>query len=205
VLWLALFVLAEMAGADVYTVNPEGTGDFPTIQAAVDAAGDGDVIELVDGTFTGPGNRDIEIPARIMTIRSQGGIPQNCVIDCQGDPDDQHRGFSFRTPEIAGTSTLEGVTIVNGYHGLGGAIWCEGTSPLIRNCVFSHNAAFCDPSMAGGAISCDLASPTMIECTFLDNGAVFGGAMICCWGSDPLLERCVFRANSATEGGAIYW
>jgi pectin methylesterase-like acyl-CoA thioesterase len=35
--------------ADVFVVSPDGSGDFPTIQAAVDAASDGDDIELTDG------------------------------------------------------------------------------------------------------------------------------------------------------------
>ena len=31
------------ASAETYLVNPEGTGDVPTIQAAIDAVVDGDV------------------------------------------------------------------------------------------------------------------------------------------------------------------
>ena len=34
--------------------------DFPTIQAAIDDAGDDDVIELAGRTYRGPGNRDID-------------------------------------------------------------------------------------------------------------------------------------------------
>ena len=40
------------AAAETYLINPEGTEDFPTIPAAIDALVDGDVIELTDGTFT---------------------------------------------------------------------------------------------------------------------------------------------------------
>ena len=74
---LALFVFASCvalsaapAVADTYTVSPDGLGDYPTIQTAVDDAGDGDVIELTDGTFTGDGNRDVVVPAVNLTIRS---------------------------------------------------------------------------------------------------------------------------------------
>ena len=53
----AVFSFATIVWATTYLVNPEGTGDFPTIQAAIDAVVDGDIIELNDGTFTGDGNR----------------------------------------------------------------------------------------------------------------------------------------------------
>jgi hypothetical protein len=72
------------AGATTYLVRPDGTGDFPTIQAAVAASASGDVIELANGTFTGPGNRDVDYLSKLVTIRSQSGNPEACVIDCQG-------------------------------------------------------------------------------------------------------------------------
>ena len=34
--------------AATYVVNPDGTGDLPTIQAAINAALGGDIIELTD-------------------------------------------------------------------------------------------------------------------------------------------------------------
>ena len=50
----AILALASPAIATTYVVP----GDFSTIQAAIDAASDGDIIELLDGTFMGYGNRD---------------------------------------------------------------------------------------------------------------------------------------------------
>ena len=66
-----VLILSGAAVSETYIVNPEGTGDFPTIQAAVDAASDGDLIELADGTFTGDGNRDIDY----LTIIDEAGRP----------------------------------------------------------------------------------------------------------------------------------
>ena len=53
-------LLSSAAFAATYTVNPSGTGDFPTIQAAIDGVVEGDIIELTDGIFTGDDNRDKE-------------------------------------------------------------------------------------------------------------------------------------------------
>jgi pectin methylesterase-like acyl-CoA thioesterase len=54
-LGLAL-ALAGAASAATYVILPDGSGDYATIQAAIDAAAPGDVIELADGIFSGPGN-----------------------------------------------------------------------------------------------------------------------------------------------------
>jgi hypothetical protein len=102
------------AAATTYVIRPDGTADFPTIQAAIDAATDGDVIELTDGTFTGEGNRDIDYLGRAITIRSQSGNPEACAIDCEGSETEPHRGFYFHSGEGL-DSILDGVTITHGY------------------------------------------------------------------------------------------
>ncbi|GAF67705.1 unnamed protein product, partial [marine sediment metagenome] len=79
-----IVALSGMASGTTYVVTPDGTGDFPTIQAAVDYAVDYDIIELTDGTFTGNGNRDIDYQGKSITVKSQTGDPQVCIIDCQG-------------------------------------------------------------------------------------------------------------------------
>jgi hypothetical protein len=104
------------AGAATYLVNPEGTGDYPTIQAAVDAAEDEDTILLADGVFSGDGNRDIEYMGKAITVRSESGDPEQCIIDCGGTPEDFHRGFYFQGSELP-NARLEGVTIRNGVVG----------------------------------------------------------------------------------------
>ena len=108
-----LLLIASTCFATTYVVRPDGTGDFPTIQAAVDACADGDVIELADGSFTGPGNRDIDYDGRSITIRSQSGNPSTCIIRVDGTPSAPHRGFYFHSQETS-ASVLEGITISNG-------------------------------------------------------------------------------------------
>jgi hypothetical protein len=97
-------------------VNPEGTGDFPTIQAAVDAVSDGDIIELTDGTFTGRGNRNIDFNGKAITVRSQSGNAENCIMDCEGIPNVTRRGFLFKTDE-GEDSVVRDITIMNGLAG----------------------------------------------------------------------------------------
>jgi hypothetical protein len=101
-----------------FTVKPDGTGDFETIQAAVDGCEDGDTIELTDGVFEGAGNRDVDFKNKPITIRSQSGDPTTCIIDCGGTPEEFHRGFIIHRGE-GPDSKLEGVTIRNGVTGGG--------------------------------------------------------------------------------------
>jgi hypothetical protein len=109
-------VLISSAYGDIYVVNPGGTGDFPTIQAAVDAVSDGDIIELTDGTFTGEGNRNIDFNGKAITVRSQSGNAEGCIMDCEGIPDVTRRGFYFQTGE-GEDSVVRDIAILNGFAG----------------------------------------------------------------------------------------
>ena len=82
--------------------------DYLTIQEAVDAAGEGDEVLIGDGTYTGIGNKNIDLGGRAITIRSENG-PERTIIDCQK----QDRAFSFISGEES-DSVLSGFTIING-------------------------------------------------------------------------------------------
>jgi hypothetical protein len=182
--------------ADTYVVAPDGSGDFPTIQAAINAAVDGDVITLTDGTFTGGGNRDLDYLGKAITLQSQSGDPETCVIDCQGNPADPHRGVNFVSGEPEG-SVLMGITIQGGYAvypEYGGAIRCEGASaPAITACVLYANQG----TAVSGAISC---SPAFTDCRFTNNAGIHAGAIAIDRG-ELRASGCDFVGNEA-EGGA---
>ncbi len=201
VTWVTGAFLAWPALAATYVVNPDGTGDFPTIQAAVDAAVNGDIIELGNGIFRGDGNRDVSYLGKAITIRSQGG-PEACIIDCEGSATNPHRAFSFAWPEGSG-SMLEGVTVTNGWCNFGSAIYCDASSPIISHCVFIANGPGQSP-VEGGALMSDLASPHVSDCFFLDNAASYGGAVSVCTSLQPtVFTRCTFAGNVANTGGGM--
>jgi len=88
-------LLPVSAAARIWLVNPDGTGDAPTIQAAVDSLSSGDEIILADGVYTGAGNRDVYNSEKLFAIKSLSGDPAACVIDCQGSEGEPHRAFSY--------------------------------------------------------------------------------------------------------------
>jgi predicted outer membrane repeat protein len=193
--------------ATIYVVNPQGTGNFPTIQAAIDAVSTGDTIDLLDGTYVGDGNHDVDFRAKAVTLRSQSGNPSSCIIDCQGSPDEAHRGFLFVSGE-GSTSVIEAVTVRNGVippggdppNGCGAAILCLDSSPTLRDCTFIESSA-----LLGGAMYCaNSSSPQIADCTFIGNHAALGGAFFCSSSCQPTLSGCMFLENTATsDAGAL--
>ena len=106
---------------------------FDSIQEAIDASLGHATINVLDGTYTGPGNRNIDFYGKAITLRSMNG-PSNCVIDCE----DSGRGFDFHSGETQQT-IVAGFTITNGQTDSGGGVRCVNSSPQIANCVISDN------------------------------------------------------------------
>ncbi|MFC1572437.1 right-handed parallel beta-helix repeat-containing protein [Candidatus Eisenbacteria bacterium] len=193
-LLVVLVFIPAAALSTTYLVNPEGTGDYPTIQAAVDSAQAGDIIELTDGLFAGEGNRDVDFLGKAVTVRSQSGDPEACVITCGY----LGRGFFFHSGEDL-SSVLNGLTVAYGYEQYGAAIRCLNSSPTIANCILRDNHAI----SLGGAIMFHDSSAEITGCIFRDNVAAGGGALNYD-GTDALFSNCTFIGNEAPVGGAIH-
>ncbi len=192
------------------TVTRHVPAEYPTIQAAIDAANFGDTVEIADGTYTGPGNRDLRLYGKPITVRSAGGDPSMCVIDCELSG----RGFDLAFQETP-ASVIEGLTITNGQvAGLGGAILCTDFSgATIRNCVLSANSALPRafiPGNGGALCVAQGSTVTLDDCTVAGNTATGGinasvGGGIACFGSSVELVGCMITGNSAgAGGGGIY-
>jgi len=193
-------------------------GEYPTIQAAIDAANTYDTVVVADGIYTGDGNRDIDFKGKAITVKSANG-PQNCIIDCQGTEAEPHRGFYFHSAEDR-YSVLNGFTIKNG-HGTftphfgtdAGGIVCTwaymygpGCSPTITNCIITGNSG----KYAAG-IQCFIkCSPIISNCIISENHA-FGapgqnngeGAGIKSNCGGPTISNCIISGNIADRGAGI--
>ncbi len=210
-------------GQVLLTVAPDGTGDYPTIQAAILAAEDGDIVELLDGTYTGEGNRDLDYYGKAITVRSQSGDPAACILDAEGTAEQPHHGVTFHYG-VGPETVLEGVTITGAYDG---AIRAYGASTFatVRECVIKNNqgvdtsGAICgggglrlvncvfeqDAGYTGRALHMSDAATMEIQgCLFKNHSGDRGGA-IYCRGSDPHFMDCHFESNQAFDGGGAIW
>lgn len=192
-----LISLTRTVQADIIHVP----GDETTIQAAINAANNGDEVVVADGVYTGPGNKNLDFGGKSITVRSANG-PGNCIIDCQNDG----RGFYFHSDETS--AYVDGFTITRGntvglpeplYRGAGMHI--SDSHPLVSNCVFNANSA-----EIGGAVAMQASGDAVFSgCTFSDNHANGpGGAMDIRDGSWALAVDCTFTDNVAAGGGAIF-
>jgi hypothetical protein len=202
----ALVLAPNTAAAETYVVNAGGTGDFPTIQAAVDSADAGDIIELTDETFTGPGNRDVVVPAIDITIRSQGGDPMQCVIDCEGSGREEHRGFHFEPGDAS--PWLRDVAVINGYTTTGGAgVWIEGVDAVLLNCIVAFCTAEGDFTKGGGLYVSDGANVFVSGCRITSNHGGYG-AGVSVFAAQGSFEDCVIGDNVGNGfqglGGGAY-
>jgi hypothetical protein len=193
-IYVALCGDDSWTGASPVCAAPDGPKR--TIQAGINASATGDVIEVADGLYMGPGNRDIDFAGRAISVRSAGGASA-CTIDCGGTALEPHRAFLFQTSE--GTaSILDGFTVQGGAMpgDLGGAVWCLSSSPTIRNCKFKNNS-----SDKGGAIFSYTAGLHLENCSFSQNTATGNGGAIYAFFSEVNLTGCTFSANTAGSGG----
>jgi outer membrane protein assembly factor BamB len=219
VLVLICLFLAVPSPAEIIIVDDDWPYDFDNIQAAIDDSNDGDIIVVFPGTYTGPGNYDIAIVGKSITVRSVAPqdpyIVDATVIDCN------NLGSAFYFQGEIGTNTvIDGLTIING-NNYSGTIECQGPAdqfskyPLstltISNCNISNNTAFGGYGHGGG-ISAVGGLYIINNCTFSNNSALgtrsYGGAI----SSDGfpyftdmrITNSIIFDNTTDNEGGAIY-
>jgi hypothetical protein len=165
------------------------TPEYPTIQAGIDAASDGDIVVVADGTYTGLGNKNLDFGGKNITVRSQNG-PNNTIIDCEDDG----RGFNIYGGEAA---EISGITITNGYSQRGGGISTSNESTTISNCVITNCSA-----TSGGGIQSTNSDLTIYNSTIsgntADSGA--GGGMLNA-GSSVTIVYCTFIDNYGYQAG----
>ena len=205
-------------------INQDGTGDFTTIQAGINAAISGDTILVNPGYYF----ENIEIIDQniilgsLFMTTSDSSFISNTIIDGNAE-----NSVIFIQDVADSNLIINGLTIRNGNAALeGGGIYCRYSSLAIINCIFTDN--YSDPK--GGGIYCEHTTLSVRNCLFQNNSAYFNGGGIAsrfsdmdiynsiftnnvtlhdnstgggfyCYYSVPIIEKCQFTENTAPGGG----
>ena len=203
-------VVPTVGIADVITVDDDGPADFSTIQAAVDAASNGDEILVYDGVYLpNEATAVVNLLGKSVWLHSAGSV-SNTIIDGAG----MHQGILCINGET-NTTRIEGFTIqncssawndldgdgeVDYWEHAGGGMVCDSSIPTILNCHFTNNFSNGD----GGGMFNYMSNPTLTNCDFEFNTANGNGSGIANRMSSPYVNGCNFSQNNATLGGGMY-
>jgi hypothetical protein len=190
------------AAAHSATLNV-GPGGYVSIQAAIDAAGDGDTVVVAAGTY----NEHIDFSGKSLTVRStnpaspavvaatiiNGSASGTCVTIADGEG------------QGAYPAVLEGFTITNGAYAAvspskAGGIHIANASPIIRNNVIALNQTAAD----GGGIS--VVGSSVVEIrnnTISGNTAEGWGGGVFVYGGEAIAS--VVMTGNRVSGNEAAW
>ncbi len=131
---LTLLLVVGVAGGASATIITVPVDQY-TIQQAINVANPYDTVLVYEGTYSGPGNCDIEFHGKKVVVLSASG-PQTTIIDCQGTKSKPHRAFWIHEMEDS-TTVIDGFKIINAYDK--GAIACSTSVATIKNCIIVGN------------------------------------------------------------------
>jgi hypothetical protein len=183
---------------------------YSVIQNAINAAQNNDTVLVAPGTYNERINlrgKPIPVASYYILLGEQQYKNYTC-IDAHVIPSpDSASVITFSSGEDS-NSVIEGFTLKNGKGTIppfksedryGGGIYCEGSSPTIRNNIIQGNQAYDGQNSSGGGIYCTGCNPgpTIISNLIQDNKSIYGGG-ICCDHSSPKIINNLITGNDAT-------
>jgi len=206
---ILLTTLAVMLGlwgvlspeARTWHVLEDGSGDAPTVQAAIDSSSHGDVVLVGPGRYL----ENIDLKGKRIHLKGEMG-PLATTLDGGGEPTTTVLCWSGETNE----TIIEGFTITGGAgvesQRWGGGIDCADGWPIIRGNIIRGNRV----TSGGGGLAIgdtDISgNVTIVEDNIIeDNVSVANGGGIAI-STACIVRRNVIRRNRTErgDGGGIY-
>ncbi len=162
---------------------------YANIQTAIDCASNGDTVLVAAGTYTGAGNRDIELFSKSIVVMSESG-PEMTIIDCETK---NNRGFYIHHGEDTMT-VISGFTITNANV----AVLCHDDI-ILTNCIMAGNER---------AIQLSTSKSHIRNCKITDNSTQYGSGIYSTSCPDAVVRNCLVANNHTTNlgsGGGLYF
>jgi hypothetical protein len=194
---------SSLLNSTIIEIDPEGTGDYPTIQAGIDAAAPGDTVWVRPGFYDAALeiDKDLALVSDYDFTDNEEDI-HNTILD--GD----NNNSSVIKAEGEETSDIDvyicGFTIQNGkgWDERGGGVYAKYTDIYLKRNVFRENRAY-----RGGAIHFKYVSASLTGNTIMNNSAYRLGGGLCVLYSDVSFDENVrnnIYLNYAGQGADIY-
>ena len=184
--------LSATTSGDTIHVCLDGSCDYTSVSAAVNAAESGDLIDIQAGTYLL--NSTIETDGKAITVVGQ--------LDSSGEPvvflDGQGVRRVLRCQDGEGQGTVfRNLAFVNGESSAGGGIRINHSGPRFENCLV-------EGSVDGGGVYLYNARPVFLDCTIRNNHDDWsGGGFSIFDNSDPVLINTIVCGNTAKFEGQI--
>ncbi len=183
--------------------------DFLTIQAAIDAAQDGWIVEVAEGLY----REAIDLGTKTITVEATGAAVATIIDGELTEGDASSRVPTVVTVGLApgdGFATIRGFTITGGQGGTevagqaglfgGGGIYLDESDARIESCVISGNSAG-----SGGGVFFNRGSAALVDCVVSSNSADADGGGVYFLESNASVTGTLMSANVATlRGGGVY-
>ncbi|MEL6341629.1 MAG: MopE-related protein [Myxococcota bacterium] len=174
------------------TLTVGSSGDYSTIQAAIDDAASGDTITVAAGTYSeciDTGGLNLTLTgAGSSSVTVDGG---SCTVDAVIEID-------------GGTVTISGMTVTDG---VATGVYVDGATASFDDMVIEDSGAYAvsGPLSYGGGMLVENGLVDMTDSIFQDNVSDYGGAVSLDDGSTFEARDVTFQRNEAdVYGGGIY-
>jgi predicted outer membrane repeat protein len=188
--------LTDVTHAAAAGVTRSVPSQYPTIQAAINASSDGDIVNVAPGSYF----QTFQIVSKRVIVHGTGGTPADTVVQAPGQPVAMIQQTPFAGGYQAGISNL---TIANGSGQsgqAGGLTLANGADAQITNVNIQGNRS----AFPGGGVIINASNPVLTGVHVTSNTGCLGGGMLIV-SSNPSISAGLFQNNTATDGGGAIW